>query len=130
MPKPRKPTKFLNTKLIERFLRDYKKMPYKSKSALMAAVLIIFLIPLALLYPFNQPNPTLLDLAPLQPVTCHITGCANQLCLDQPIDTPTATCNPDPSYQCLNHAVCELQKSGHCGWTQTPEYLNCLSNLP
>lgn len=131
MAKTRKPTKFLNTKLIKKFLRDYKQMPYKSKSAIMAAILVIMLIPLALIYPFNQSDPIPLDLAPLEttspPTECFITGCANHLCLDTKIDTPATDCDYQPTFQCLKYAKCEVQKSGYCGWTDTPEYLNCLN---
>lgn len=129
MPKKRKPTKFLNLKLIAKFLQDYRKMPYKSKSAIMAAILVIMLVPLALIYPLGQSTPIPLDLAPFQPVTCHITGCADQLCLDQPIDAPTDSCPVLPEFQCLTKAKCEVQPSGRCGWTETEEYSRCLSEI-
>jgi hypothetical protein len=135
MPKKRKPAKFLNLKLLEKFLRDYKKMPYKSKSAIMAAVLIVMLIPIALIYPLDDPRqPVPLDLAPLdiapQTSECFITGCSNHLCLDAEIDAPFTTCDYRPEFACLEKAKCERQpKSGRCGWTDTPEYLQCLSQI-
>jgi hypothetical protein len=131
MAKTRKPTRFLNTKLMAKFLRDYRKMPYKTKSVIMAAVLVVLLIPLALIYPLDPTPSTPLDRAPLEvsspPTDCVITGCANHLCLDTPIDAPADSCYQPPQFQCLRYAKCELQPSGRCGWTDTPEYLNCLS---
>lgn len=130
MPRKRKPRKFLNLKQIERFLRDYKKMPYKDKSSILAAVLIVLAIPVGIMFFGSNPTSAPLDLAPLD-ITgeCYITGCADHLCLDTIIDAPVTNCEIQPQYQCLPQSKCERQPSGQCGWTQTPEYLKCLSQL-
>lgn len=133
MPKTRKSQKFLNLKLIEKFLRDYRKMPYKTKASIMAAVLVILLIPLSLIIPLSNPTTIEpLNLSPLEPTDgkCYITGCANHLCLDYQIETPYPTqCPTLPQYQCLSFSKCERQPSGRCGWTNTPEYQQCLANI-
>ncbi len=122
----------LDMKLIEKFLRDYKRMPYKDKTSIMAALLILMAIPLGFMYASAPKTPTTLDVAPLDiaPATeCYVTGCLDQLCLDHQIDTPTTSCEPQPQYQCLEFSRCEVQDSGYCGWTETPEYLSCLDDL-
>ena len=131
MIRKRKPKKFLNLKLIERFLRDYQKMPYKDKSAVAGAVLVILILPISLMFFSKNNSPSTLEVAPLEIVEpCFITGCADHLCLDSKIDTPAATCPDIPTNSCLEKSRCERQpSSGRCGWTQTPEYLNCLSTL-
>lgn len=132
MSKKRQPTKFLNIKLIKQFLHDYQKMPYKSKSTIMAAVLVVLLIPLALIYPLPQSQPSPINLAPLEPTNpppteCFITGCADHLCLDSKIEAPNTNCNLQPELLCLKYSKCELQPSGQCGWTKTPQYLQCIN---
>jgi len=130
MARKRKPTKLLNLKLMERFLRDYRNMPYKDKSAIAGAALVLLLLPLSLMFLARPTSPTPIDLAPLdltQP--CYVTGCNNHLCLDAKIDTPAATCPKDPTNYCLDQSRCERQPSGRCGWTETPEYIQCLSSV-
>lgn len=57
---------------------------------------------------------------------CRPTGCSGQICADEEVVT---TCQYLAEYDCLKYAVCERQPSGECGWTQTPEYKQCLENL-
>ena len=54
---------------------------------------------------------------------CMRTGCSGQVCSDQEVIT---TCEFKPEYECLKRAACERQKSGKCGFTETPELLACL----
>lgn len=58
---------------------------------------------------------------PLQP--CIITGCSSQVCAEEEMMT---TCEYKDEYQCYRGARCERQTNGECGWTQTPELIECL----
>ena len=54
---------------------------------------------------------------------CMKTGCSSQVCSDEEVMT---TCEFKPEYECYRKAACERQKSGDCGFTQTPELVACL----
>jgi hypothetical protein len=54
---------------------------------------------------------------------CMKTGCSGQVCSDEEVIT---TCEFKPEYECYKKAACERQKNGECGFTQTPELLECL----
>jgi eight-cysteine-cluster-containing protein len=59
---------------------------------------------------------------------CKTGGCSGELCVA--VDSPSiaSTCIYRPEYACLKQSRCELQASGQCGWTKTPEYTRCLAN--
>jgi eight-cysteine-cluster-containing protein len=61
---------------------------------------------------------------------CITTGCSGEVCAEESIDT---VCEWLPEYDCLSLSTCEAQDSPdggrECGWTQTPEYLQCLEDL-
>lgn len=59
---------------------------------------------------------------------CVIGGCSGQLCTDGSPDSPAmSTCEWREEYACYpKFGVCERQKDGACGWTQTPELDQCL----
>ena len=54
---------------------------------------------------------------------CNKTGCSGQVCSDQEVIT---TCEFRPEYECYRKAICERQRNGQCGFTQTPELAECL----
>jgi hypothetical protein len=54
---------------------------------------------------------------------CKKTGCSSQICSDQDVVT---TCEWRSEYECYQKAICERQKNGECGFTQTPELAACL----
>lgn len=56
---------------------------------------------------------------------CRRTGCSGQLCALSPVDT---TCEWQPEYACYQTASCKRQADAQCGWTETPELLECLAN--
>jgi hypothetical protein len=58
--------------------------------------------------------------------SCVITGCSGTVCADEHIDT---TCEWLPSYACYKDAVCERQSSGNCAWTESEDFIQCLTNL-
>jgi len=58
-------------------------------------------------------------------VTCRVGGCSGQLCVG-PGDPDISTCEWRDEYACYRSATCEVQPSGSCGWTPTPELLACL----
>lgn len=55
---------------------------------------------------------------------CIITGCSSQVCSDRPQIT---TCEYKPEFGCYKaYSQCERQADKLCGWTETPELINCL----
>lgn len=55
---------------------------------------------------------------------CIKTGCSSQVCSDRDVVT---TCEFRPEYACYQKAICERQRNGECGFTQTPELRACLA---
>ncbi|MFA6511883.1 MAG: hypothetical protein WCV86_02030 [Patescibacteria group bacterium] len=54
---------------------------------------------------------------------CIKTGCSGQVCSDEEIITD---CVYKQEYACYQDATCERQPSGECGWTLTPNLIQCL----
>jgi hypothetical protein len=54
---------------------------------------------------------------------CVVTGCSSQLCANDHVVT---TCEFLMHYGCYTNATCEKQSNGECGWTESPELLECL----
>ena len=54
---------------------------------------------------------------------CIVTGCSGQICADRDVIT---TCEFLPEYACYKNTVCERQRDGECGWTETEELLSCI----
>jgi hypothetical protein len=59
------------------------------------------------------------------PGECKVTGCSGQVCADKDVVT---TCEWKPEYACYKSARCERQTDEKCGWTMTPELIQCLKN--
>ncbi|PON12673.1 hypothetical protein C2W62_38395 [Candidatus Entotheonella serta] len=59
------------------------------------------------------------------PNPCQSTGCSGQICAETAVMT---TCEWRAEYACYQTAVCKQQANGQCGWTETPELLECLDN--
>lgn len=55
---------------------------------------------------------------------CIKTGCSSQVCSDRDVIT---TCEFRPEYACYQKAICERQRNGECGFTQTAELAACLA---
>jgi hypothetical protein len=72
-----------------------------------------------------QPPPP----PPPSPSACIKTGCSGTVCAEPGKDVVT-TCEYKPEYGCYQHAACERQPGGACGWTQTAELTACLANPP
>ncbi len=53
---------------------------------------------------------------------CIVTGCSGQVCASEPVVT---TCEWTCVYGCYDYAICEVQPTGVCGWTLTPEFETC-----
>lgn len=63
----------------------------------------------------------------LPPDECRPTGCNGEICANQDVASP---CVALPEFACYQElGVCELQPWGQCGWTQTPELDECLSEF-
>ena len=54
---------------------------------------------------------------------CIVTGCSGQVCAEEDVIT---TCEFLPEYACYKNTVCERQRDGECGWTETEELLSCI----
>lgn len=62
---------------------------------------------------------------------CRIEGCFNELCVNNIGKAPMYPCHQadyKEEFACYPKiGSCEKQKSGDCGWTQTPALLSCLN---
>jgi hypothetical protein len=58
---------------------------------------------------------------------CVITGCSSHICSEE---ETFSTCEFLDHYACYKNAICERQVNGLCGWTQTPELLECIEDNP
>lgn len=56
---------------------------------------------------------------------CRVGGCSGELCVGAD-DPGFSTCIWREEFACYRDATCELQPSGACGWTMTPELSACL----
>lgn len=65
--------------------------------------------------------------------SCVRTGCSGELCVDSFVEQESGgiatTCEFKEKYACYQNAICERQPNGNCGFTQTEESQQCLTNL-
>ncbi|MCA9555548.1 MAG: proprotein convertase P-domain-containing protein [Myxococcales bacterium] len=59
-----------------------------------------------------------------QAAECQRSGCAGQACGNSP--GMITTCDARPEYACYGNTACEVQATGHCGFTETPQLAACL----
>lgn len=59
------------------------------------------------------------------PKECFIGGCSSQICSNQP--DMASDCMYREEYACYQTAICEVQETGECGWTDTPTLRSCLA---
>jgi hypothetical protein len=57
---------------------------------------------------------------------CRVAGCSSQLCVG-PDDDGISTCIFLPEYACYKDGICEAGSDGQCGWRDTPELNDCIS---
>lgn len=62
---------------------------------------------------------------PEKPLECVVTGCSGQICASEEV---ASTCEFREEYACYQTAVCEVQSSGECGWTETDELAACIED--
>ena len=55
---------------------------------------------------------------------CFKTGCSSEVCSDRNVVT---ACIFRPEFACYQKAICERQRNGECGFTQTAELTACLA---
>ena len=61
------------------------------------------------------------------PDECRPTGCNGEICADEDVASP---CVALPEFACYQEVgICEIQPWGQCGWTNTPELDECLSQF-
>jgi hypothetical protein len=60
--------------------------------------------------------------------SCHIGGCSSELCSDK--EDAVSTCSFQPEFACYQseEAVCEPQRDGECGWSQSRQLTECLTS--
>lgn len=68
------------------------------------------------------------DSAVVAPEACMVGGCSGQLCVSADIEPPITTCEFLPEYACYQAADCTTQADGNCGWTLTPDLMECLAD--
>jgi hypothetical protein len=62
---------------------------------------------------------------------CAVAGCSGQLCVSaDEAENLVTTCEFRAEYACYREASCEPQADGKCGWTETAELKQCLTNPP
>jgi hypothetical protein len=61
------------------------------------------------------------------PDECRPTGCNGEICANQDVASPCVALPELACYQELG--ICEIQPWGQCGWTDTPELDECLSQF-
>lgn len=59
---------------------------------------------------------------------CVRSGCSGTVCVEEGNEVIT-TCEFRPEYACYEKAACERQRSGECGWTETPAFQACLAEV-
>jgi len=102
------------------------------KNIILLSGLFIIIIIVSVVFFFTEFNNILSVKPPIEKITpvptksidCKIGGCSGQICSDG--EDVITTCEYKEEYGCYNNAICELQKDGKCGWTQTKELLECL----
>lgn len=66
--------------------------------------------------------------ATAQPKKCVVSGCNGELCSESGKQL-ISPCVVLPHHECLKKSRCEVQSSNKCGWTPTPEYLECMKKF-
>ena len=76
----------------------------------------------------ENPEKIITDIKPNEAkVTCATAGCSGTLCLDKESAADIfTTCEFKPEYVCYRQVSCEVQDSGHCGWSDTEKLSECL----
>jgi len=61
---------------------------------------------------------------------CAVGGCSSQICGEEgSVEDTVTTCEYREEYACYQVARCEKQSNGSCGWTQTTEYNQCMTDI-
>lgn len=68
-----------------------------------------------------------MSISPTPPAKkCVVTkGCGPDVCAPEGASV-VSICDMRPEYECIKYKKCEVQSSGQCGFTQTPESTACL----
>ena len=65
---------------------------------------------------------------PKKDLLCEVSGCNGEIC-SQKGRKMISPCVVLPQHQCLKKSRCEVQETGICGWTKTPDYLECMKQF-
>ncbi len=55
---------------------------------------------------------------------CVVSGCNGELCIEKGAQL-SSSCEYKNYYVCYNSTVCERQANGECGFTETPDFIEC-----
>jgi hypothetical protein len=66
------------------------------------------------------------DTSPIVMHPCHVGGCSSQICSEE--EGVVTTCEWRAEYACYQSARCEPQGDGECGWTPSPELVQCIED--
>lgn len=76
--------------------------------------------------PTLMPSPVSTDAAK---DGCARAGCSSELCVESAQSGVMTPCVYKDEYACFSYSRCERQEDGKCGWTQIPEYSQCLNSI-
>jgi hypothetical protein len=107
-------------------LRLGKALPesYKSPDQLVTRGEMAIMINAAL-FLAEKPIPT--D-KPVVGEGCQLAGCSAQICQNADEEPMASDCMWRQEYACYEHATCEKQSDGECGWTQTDQLKACVND--
>jgi S-layer homology domain len=71
----------------------------------------------------ESPMPT--DI-PVVGEGCKVSGCSATICQNESDEEMVTTCEWREEYACYQHATCEKQNDGQCGWTPTEQLDACI----
>lgn len=115
-------------------LEELRESHHRADPTSAIGVILILLVILGAGW-FSQDDETNSDTAGQNgPVThfvsdeCKVSGCNGELCIGIN-ESIASTCVWQEQFACYQEAStrCEIQTSGKCGWTKTPELSSCLA---
>ena len=119
---------------------ELHRLPFRARISLLSLIVLALSLPIGVNLSLqravidsqakNNAQPTQALATPTPPAqsakTCIVAGCSGQLCVESNAEPISTTCEWHASYACFHSATCEVQASGDCGWTQTPQLTQCL----
>ncbi len=105
--------------------------PNERIMTVIGVMVLVILVTTGLLFfvSFLNIGPSIRNIiTPAATGSCNISGCSGELCVDSKQGGLASICIYRNGFACYKKATCEKQPNGKCGWTSTPELLNCLKS--